>query len=765
MNVWGNIINRAVLGLTLMILAFLTPLAHAADPLPRTIIAFYSKAYDKSLRESLTHQMAEMPLNHLGLNVEYHEFEKGLPNLTNRKDVRGILVWFNEDMRMADPNAYFDWVEEAVNQGISFVMMGYPGFYETPKGVQTDDRRVEQHWRVVGMQPQGGDEQVTYDTAYIHKNTDIIEFERKLPHIKKPYMKMIKTRDDMTAHLVIDKTRTPGYESHLVVTGPQGGYVAERYAVYHIRLEGKNEDEEIVNKSWYINPFKFFRTTYKTDKLPKPDTTTIAGKRIYYSHIDGDGWNNITHIEGLKKKKKLSSWVIMEKAIKPYSDLPVTVAPIAADLDKEWVGSDEAIDVAKEVLSLSQVEVGSHTYSHPFFWQFYADGNPEKEKPLLRHFRGKTWDKGSHNIFKRFIEFFKYGSKGSEYSIERLEEESGISYTTTRAFAIEKFSIEKEITGSVKKIDEYSPKDKKTRIMQWSGNTSPFEQALTLTREAGLLNINGGDSRFDHDFPSNAWVSPIGRKEGNEQQIYSSNSNENTYTNLWTGRYYGFKFLQQTLKNTEIPLRIKPINIYYHMYSGEREASLGALIENLEYARTQDIAPITTSHFSQIAGGFYTTEFIPISKSSWKVKNRGHLQTIRFDSHLFEKPDIKKSTGVIGYRTFQGSLYVYLDQDEKEPIITLTPSAIESVDQNNASYLISARWPLWSLSRNQNGMSYETQGFGKGETEWFVPKDGTFYITTEGTEIGVFESKNNRLKFSIFETIGTKLHITIERIE
>jgi len=28
--------------------------------------------------------------------------------------------------------------------------------------------------------------------------------------------------------------------------------------------------------------------------VPKPDTTTLAGRRIYYSHIDGDGWKELT---------------------------------------------------------------------------------------------------------------------------------------------------------------------------------------------------------------------------------------------------------------------------------------------------------------------------------------------------------------------------------------------------------------------------------------------------------------------------------------
>ncbi len=40
---------------------------------------------------------------------------------------------------------------------------------------------------------------------------------------------------------------------------------------------------------------------------PVPDVTTHSGRRMYYSHIDGDGWRNVTLVKPYKKDKAYSS--------------------------------------------------------------------------------------------------------------------------------------------------------------------------------------------------------------------------------------------------------------------------------------------------------------------------------------------------------------------------------------------------------------------------------------------------------------------------
>ncbi len=74
----------------------------------------------------------------------------------------------------------------------------------------------------------------------------------------------------------------------------------------------------------------------------------------------------------------------MEEAIKAYPDLPVTVGPIAADLDEDWSGDTQAQVVARELFELPQVEMAHHTFSHPFQWGFFEDYSQNREASFVR---------------------------------------------------------------------------------------------------------------------------------------------------------------------------------------------------------------------------------------------------------------------------------------------------------------------------------------------------------------------------------------------
>ena len=228
----------------------------------------------------------------------------------------------------------------------------------------------------------------------------------------------------------------------------------------------------------------------------------------------------------------------------------------------------------------------------------------------------------------------------------------------------------------------------------------PFEAAIEASRKAGLRNINGGDTRKDPEYPSYGWVAPIGLQSGRQRQIYASGSNENTYTNLWTERFFGFQFLIETLRNTDTPIRLKPVDIYFHMYSGEKLPSLLAVIENYKYARSQELTPIETSRFAAVAGGFYSTRLVSLGPEVWRVENRDGLQTIRFDRSTLQTVDFGRSSGVLGQRRFQGSLYVALDPAEASPVVALRAAkSLGDAESSVVPYLVDSRWEVSDLKR------------------------------------------------------------------
>jgi len=682
----------AVLLSCIMLWSVSTSATQAQMPLPRTILAIYDSEEEADLRFFRVHQFAEMPLNHLGLLVEYHDIRTGLPDAT-RTDVRGILIWTD----LSDPallNNVVIWLGEAARAGKLIVSIGAPPDVSASSqpAVQAAFATVLKH---LGIATLGQTQILAFRSEITSLDKDLVGFERELRG-PLPAYRRVQAEPHASVHLRVRGKRAPRSTSDLVVLSAGGGYVARNYAVF----SGPNE----VHRQWILNPFEFFRRAYATDAIPKADVTTLVGRRIYYSHIDGDGWRNISTVEGYLRGTTMAAKVVLEEAIRPFPDLPVTVAPITADLDAHWYGSSASRRIARELFRLGQVELGSHTHTHPFLWRFYSPSKPQLERPFLRQFQ--TLNGQVETLHKAW----------SRYDNLPIGPEPDLGhYPRPRAYGLSPFSLRQEIQGSVAIIESLAPPGRRVTVMQWSGDTYPAGDALAATYAAGLENINGGDSRFDARHPSYLFVPAVGRWTEGYRQIYASNSNENTYTNSWTGPYFGFQYLTQTFDNTESPIRVKPANIYYHMYSGEKPAAIKALINNLRWARAHELAPVTTSRFAAIGRGFYTAKFTHISDQRWEVSDRGALSTIRFDHAELSRVDWQLSSGVLGARHFQGSLYVALDEQVSRNIIALT-QATKALDE--PLYLVHSRWRVYGLTRGKDDTRFATSGYGDGHMTW-----------------------------------------------
>jgi len=700
--------------------------AYEPEPIPRTILALYDSRVSEQPFYTAAHQMAEMPLNHLGCRVRYADVSKPLPAPDSLSDIRGVLMWM-ESGEMQDPEGFLRWAEEVAARGKAFVLIGDLAFMADSRGEPTSGFLVNRFLKSIGLRCLFDWTPITYDVSLEILDPRVVGYERKFDGVIPPFEKIRAIDPDSRVFLrILAAAGRKDYggkglrqtAADLVVVTPNGGYVASGYTHF--------SDPENDRKSWILNPFEFFRQAFRTDDLPKADTTTLSGNRIYYSHIDGDGWRNISMVPKYARRPTISAEVILKEVLEPFTDLPVTVGPVAADLHPDWLGRELDREVARRIFALPHVELGNHTFSHPFDWGFFEDGDPDKEIPYLDRYE-HSW---KQSLAPSWIAYWS-DLFGLDRKVIASDHREG-AYETPRAFALEPFSLEMEILGASAFIESLAPPGKKVRIIQWSGNTRPFEEAIRTARLAGLANINGGDTRFDRDFASVAWVAPVGRQVGSEIQIYASNSNENTYTDLWSDRYFGFVHLIRTFENTETPIRLKPINVYYHMYSGEKLSSLNAVLANLRYIRTHKLCPVPTSRFAMIGTGFFTAEFARLGPDRWLVRNHGQLQTVRFDGSTFKQVDFPRSRGVIGQKHFQGSLYVALDRSETEPVIALKAHAAPHLlPDASRPYLVEGRWDVWNLEIETGGrFRFQTAGYGPGILLWKVPRPGTYTVTT-----------------------------------
>lgn len=717
---------------------------------PRVLIAVYDSARDASPRTTSLHRFLEMPANHLGLDIRYADVQKPLPAL-NDDDIRGIVLWFDRGYNAPDPEALLRWLEAGLKRNKRLAVLENAGLGRLDARKPGIAPRLAAVYAAMGVRERGRWQMLTYESRIASATLGFINFERALSAPLPPYP-LFSAMPGASAHLSLRHGNDAGDLADLVVIGPKGGFAAENYVMYHGEGEERNIDQ------WYIDPFRFLALSFAAENIPAPDATTHMGRRIFYSHIDGDGWNNLTEISPYHSKNTLASRVIAEEILKRYPGFGFNVGIIAAEMNTDCYGLKESADIARDIFALPNVEAGSHTYSHPLFWNYFRDYTQAKEAPLLNRYPPRPNSLSGYGLFSTADH--RHKPPRGEDDNDPLQ-----GYQTPRSYACSTFDLDQEMAGAAKTIQQLLPEGKKVEVLQWSGDTAPFEEAIAAARKAGLANINGGDSRFDGEYPSYASVAPIGLRVGKELQIYSSNSNENTYTNLWTERFFGFRYLPATLKNTETPRRILPFNVYFHMYSGQKAASLKALQENLNYAREQELIPLSLAQYTGIAQGFYTAHILSLPGGGWKIRQHGKLKTIRFDDASQKAVDFARSSGVIGQRWHQGSLYVALDPRAEEPSIFLKIiNKLDEFPDASFPYIIESRWDILRMQYTTDQCAMSLKGYGNGTFTLKMPKAGIWHVRLpDSTRLDAATDSEGVLHVSLPESVQavTPVDITL----
>jgi hypothetical protein len=725
---------RLIAASLLLLVGFCALPAQAADSTPhaepRIIIGLYADPNGVRPETYRLFRAAELPLNYLGLVLEPHNVAKDVPTLGARDDVRGVLIWL-EQTGVSNSAAIVKLMREATQRNIPVVLLEQvPGAFK-PDGSEGSLATASEALGLLGIRDLGGYRPYTFDTKIASIDKTYMEFERRFTGPLPPTQIYAPIADGQP---LLTLQRADGTRTSPVIVTPKGAFVANDYAVWTEPGDGSR-------LQWYVNPFALFAHVFKTDMLPKPDPTTLSGRRVYYSQIDGDGWRNITLTEKYRDQRKLSSDVVRLEAIAPYPDLPVSVAPIAADLDPKFFGTPEDQDVARALFALTQVEAGTHTYTHPFQWsyfrpEFYSAKDEQRYAPLYaRPIFEAGYDQAGHDV---------------------VDTDDGIplekGYTTPRAYGDIPFNLDKEVSGSTAFISQFLPPGKKVRVLQWSGDNGPYPQALAAVKKAGLDNINGGDSRRDANFPSYTSVAPYGRISGGLHQIYAGAANEDLFTFNWTSFFAGFRQVLTTIANTDKPRRVSAADVYYHMYSGERDASINALKDVLNAMSRQELAPVATSRYSQIAQGFYSAQLQPIAPNVWRVVNQGALQTLRFDNAQGLSVDYAKSDGILGDRHVGDVLYVTLDSGATAPVIAVTASKPPAAAM---PILSDARWEIWSATRSSSSVAFRARGYGPGEMRW---------RTAPGERWGVTADYGNKTESLMAQADASGLlHFTLPR--
>ncbi|VAX12218.1 Pellicle/biofilm biosynthesis protein PelA, glycosyl hydrolase/deacetylase [hydrothermal vent metagenome] len=563
------------------------------QPQPRKILALYDNNKD-DIYESNTHRRLAEPLEYMGYQLDYLNINRqALPPMNLRGRYAGIVSWFSGKPLKLSKKHLCQWLKRQRQNGLYISIFG-----ELPAAV-----RCAKLFNIKSVNNLSGK---TFSLSQRQESVGQFEAKLRVRHIQIPDIASTRTNAKRWLQLEASTKIKSTIKIDPIVIDDWGGYALSPY----VTVDGADGTSK-----WLFNPFKFLRKSLRLNTIPAVDISTESGRRILTIHIDGDGFVSHAELPGTP----YAGAVIFNRIIKHYR-LPTTVSIIEAEIGAKGLYSKQtpALEkIARSIFRLPYVEVATHTFSHPFFWQVF-DGDYDVGKAV-----------------------YGLNLPVPGYSL----------------------NLKREIIGSTNYINTHlAPKNKQVKMILWSGNTRPGASAVKMATDDGLLNVNGGDTWPLPYHSSISMIWPVGRPTGGGLQVYAPVLNEDVYTNDWQGPYYGYRDAIWSFKFLETPRRLKPIGIYYHFYSGTKLASINALKQVYDWALKQQPIPLYLSQYAQRANAFYRASLAQKLDGSWSINTATYIHTLRLPKNM-GWPDLTRSTGIAGYRQGKDGVYVSLSSN------------------------------------------------------------------------------------------------------
>jgi polysaccharide biosynthesis protein PelA len=525
-------------------------------------------------------------LEWLGYAVDYADVRRPLPTQSLAGRYAGIVTLLPEGVE--HPEAYRSWLGTQLDAGLRVAFVEGFGFdpdaaFLARLGLSAAKKAAKPPMKIASAM-------------------DYFGFEAPLRARARDLSPVLVSRGDVTELLRVEDADGAAWSG--AVVGPWGGAAFMPYVI-----EERLEQE----RRWVLDPFKFLREALALPPIPAPDVTTESGRRILTAHIDGDAF--VSRVE--RRGAPFTAQVILDEVLRRHH-LPHTVSIVEGEVGATGMYPQHTAKleaVARKIFALPNVEIASHTYSHPFEWE---DAEAGKREPHVPHLpiNGYTFD------------------------------------------------LERELRGSVAYINTLAPRDKRVKVMLWSGSCSPSARAVARAQELGLFNVNGGGATRTRDLPSLTRGSAMGiPKAPGVYQVFAPVENENVYTNDWLGPFDGYRHAVETFELNDSPRRLSPISIYYHFYSAAKTAALVGLESVYAWATKQESTPLFLSEYAAKVLAFQQASLARRADGRWEIGNLGELRTVRLDPALgWPAPG---SVGVAGVRDAKQGRYVHLT-DERE---------------------------------------------------------------------------------------------------
>lgn len=614
------------------------------EVMPRKILMIQAVGRGQSLDLTAGAHSIAMPLNYLGYDIQYVDLNEGLPSHVSNDRYAGIVVSIDGEVR--NVGAWRQWLLARIQEGLRVAVFGQFGFPINIQSAQSLGLTV-----VSGTVPAGASPQVISQAS-------MMGFEiMPEPDIRTALGIRVEGAGQSLLRL---KAADYIYDAAGIM--PWGGFVLDPYAV--VSQAAVNQDR------WAIQPIAFLKQALMLPDMPVPDLTSENGRRLMFTHVDGDGF--ASQAEFSSARGQYSGQVLNEQIFSRYP-IPMSVSVIEGEISAAGLYPQLASrlePIARRIFALPNVEIASHTFSHPF--------NLEQ----IDEITGKRV-KGTPNP--------EWGGDAA-FSMDIPK------YV---------FDVDREIRDSIAYINKrLAPPGKKVEALFWPGNAAAPKIALRRASESGVLNINGGDTTITRS--NNSWtnIAPYGVAKGNrpdEYQVYASTMNENVYTNDWLGPYYGYDRVLETFAMTDKPIRFKALDIYYHFYSGTKAASLKALHTVFDAVLKQAVFPIYATDYIKRAMEWRRV-VVARDGNRWIVRSGQNLRQLRWPGA--GNPSLATASGVAGYLRGSDGLYIHMGGDQAS--FTMAPKLAES-----QPYINEASGFVRDFKRAGRSMEFQIGGYYK----------------------------------------------------
>lgn len=566
------------------------------EVMPRKVLMLQNNADNEfELDKTSVLNFGTTPLNYLGYTAEYLDARLPLPEYPLAGRYAGIVVWLDRAPGK-ETGVLAAWLNKQIAAGIHVVLMGETDFLFSGDSAQA-----------LGMHLSAAPPGPT--RLHVGQRDALVGFEAQ-PVLDRAGFYPLHA-DGGTPLLTLADDQ--GNRQETITLTPWGGYALNPNVLAELpRIQRKpGEEGDGKNLRWVINPVEFLRRALGLPDMPVPDVTTENGRRLLMVHMDGDGFANKAEFPG----SPYAAEILRDRILKKYK-LPATISVIQGEVAANglYPALSPALEkIARDIFALPQVEIASHSYSHPFYW-------------------GK---------------------------VEAGTDEAGYSLSIPDY----RFDLKTEVEGSIAYIESrLAPPGKRVKVFLWTGDCNPGAEAVEETERSGVLNMNGGDTLMTRSLPSLTLVAPMGVMKNGHFQVYAPNQNENVYTNNWHGPFYGFERVIETFELTDSPYRLKPIDIYFHTYAASKPASLKSLYKIFDWAQAQETTPVYASAYIRKVLDFNHL-VVARTPDGWLLRGAKELHELRAPAALGQ-PDMDASRALAGYKRRGDQLYLHVAAGE-----------------------------------------------------------------------------------------------------